>query len=76
MLWKTYTIEEPKPRGKNKDGVQQWGPAGGGIWSSPTIDAKRGMVYVATGNNYADPSQQTTDAVHRARHEERHASSG
>ena len=63
MLWKTYTIEEPKPRGKNKDGVQQWGPAGGGIWSSPTVDPKRGMVYVATGNNYADPSQKTTDAV-------------
>ena len=22
LLWKTYTIDEPKPRGKNKDGVQ------------------------------------------------------
>ena len=63
VLWKTYTIEASKPRGKNKDGVQQWGPAGGGIWSAPTIDPKRNMVYVATGNNYADPSQPTTDAV-------------
>ena len=63
VLWKTYTIEEPKPRGKNKDGIQQWGPAGAGIWSSPTVDAKRGMVYVATGNNYADPSQKTSDAI-------------
>ena len=63
VLWKTYTIEEPKPRAKNKNGVQQWGPAGGGIWSAPTIDPKRNMVYVATGNNYADPSQPTTDAV-------------
>ena len=63
VLWKTYTIDEPKPRGKNKDGVQQWGPAGGGIWSAPTVDPKRNMVYVATGNNYADPSQKTTDAV-------------
>jgi polyvinyl alcohol dehydrogenase (cytochrome) len=63
VLWKTYTIEEPRPRAKNKNGVQQWGPAGGGIWSSPTIDPKRNMVYVATGNNYADPSQPTTDAV-------------
>ena len=34
-----------------------------GIWSSPTIDPKRGMVYVATGNNYADPAQKTSDAV-------------
>jgi polyvinyl alcohol dehydrogenase (cytochrome) len=63
VIWKTYTIEEPKPRGKNKDGLQQWGPAGAGIWSSPTIDARRGMVYIATGNNYADPAQKTSDAV-------------
>ncbi len=63
VLWKTDTIDAPKPRGKNKDGLQQWGPAGAGIWSSPTVDAKRGMVYIATGNNYADPSQKTSDAV-------------
>jgi polyvinyl alcohol dehydrogenase (cytochrome) len=63
VLWKTYTIEAPKPRAKNKDGLQQWGPAGAGIWSAPTIDAKRGMVYIATGNNYAEPSQKTSDAV-------------
>ena len=63
VLWKRYTIDEPKPRGKNRDGVAQWGPAGGGIWSSPTVDPKRNMIYVATGNNYAEPSQKTTDAV-------------
>jgi polyvinyl alcohol dehydrogenase (cytochrome) len=63
VIWKTYTVEANKPRGLNKDGVQMFGPAGGGIWSSPTIDPKRRMVYVATGNGYADPVQKTTDAV-------------
>jgi len=63
VLWKRFTIDDPKPRGKNKTGVPQWGPAGGGIWSAPTVDAKRNMIYVATGNNYAEPSQKTTDAV-------------
>jgi polyvinyl alcohol dehydrogenase (cytochrome) len=63
VMWKRYTIEAAKPRGKNKNGVPQWGPAGGGIWASPTVDAKRNMIYVATGNNYAEPSQPTTDAV-------------
>jgi polyvinyl alcohol dehydrogenase (cytochrome) len=63
VKWKRYTIEEPKPRGTNKAGVQQFGPAGGGIWAAPTIDPKRNMIYVATGNNYAEPSQKTTDAV-------------
>jgi polyvinyl alcohol dehydrogenase (cytochrome) len=63
VIWKTYTVAEPRPRGKTKNGVEVYGPAGGSIWASPTIDAKRGLVYVATGNNYADPPQPTTDAV-------------
>jgi len=63
VLWKTYTVDEPKPRAKNAQGVQMWGPAGGGIWSAPTVDPKRGVVYVATGNGYADPPQAMTDAV-------------
>jgi len=64
VLWKTYTIaEEPKPRGKSQAGVEAYGPAGGGIWSAPTIDPARRLIYVATGNGYADPPQLTTDAV-------------
>lgn len=64
VVWKTFSIaEDPKPRAKTKDGVQTWGPAGGGIWAAPTIDARRGVVYIATGNGYADPPQRTTDAV-------------
>ncbi len=63
VLWKTYTIDEIKPRSKTKDGVQTFGPAGGGIWSAPSIDAKRGLVYAATGNAYADPAQKMTNAI-------------
>jgi polyvinyl alcohol dehydrogenase (cytochrome) len=63
QAWKTYTVAEPQKRTPNKDGVQTWGPAGGGIWAAPTIDVKRGFVYVATGNGYADPPQPMTDAV-------------
>ena len=63
VIWKTYTVEEPKPRAKNKDGVQMWGPAGAGIWAAPTVDTRRNMIYVATGNAYADPPQKTANAV-------------
>jgi polyvinyl alcohol dehydrogenase (cytochrome) len=63
VLWKTYTVEPPQPRAKSALGVQMWGPAGGGIWSSPAIDAKRGVLYVATGNAYADPPQKLANAV-------------
>jgi polyvinyl alcohol dehydrogenase (cytochrome) len=64
VVWKTYTIaEEPKKRGVTKEGVQAWGPAGGGIWAAPTIDARRRVLYISTGNGYSDPQQPTTDAV-------------
>ena len=63
VVWKTYTVAESRPRGKTKDGVESFGPAGGGIWSAPTVDAKRGVLYVGTGNGYADPPQPMTDAI-------------
>ena len=64
VLWKTYTVpEEPKARGKSVTGVPVFGPSGVGIWSSPTIDPKRHLIYVATGNAYTDPPQHTSDAV-------------
>jgi polyvinyl alcohol dehydrogenase (cytochrome) len=64
VLWKTYTVaEEPKPRGKSATGMPMFGPSGVGIWSSPTIDVKRKLIYVATGNAYSDPPQHTSDAV-------------
>lgn len=62
-LWQTFTIEESKARAKSSAGVQLYGPAGGAIWSAPSIDVKRGLVYAATGNGYADPVQPMTDSV-------------
>ncbi len=64
VIWKTYTIAaEPKPRGKSSGGATLYGPSGAAIWSAPTIDAKRGVVYASTGNTYSDPDQPTSDAV-------------
>jgi polyvinyl alcohol dehydrogenase (cytochrome) len=62
QLWKTYTVDAPKPLGKNANGVQLWGPSGAPVWTSPTIDPVRRAVYVTTGNNYSDPPTQTSDA--------------
>ncbi len=62
-LWKTYTLDEPKPLGKNAAGVQSWGPSGAAIWNAPSVDAKRRVVYAATGNQYTGPDRQTSDAV-------------
>ena len=61
-VWKTYTIEEPQRRAKNRIGTQQWGPSGAPIWSSPAIDAQKNAVYVTTGNNYSGPASDRSDA--------------
>jgi len=63
VVWKTYTVGERQSRGRNAGGTPQWGPAGGGIWSAPTVDVRRGVLYVGTGNGYADPVQPMTDAI-------------
>jgi polyvinyl alcohol dehydrogenase (cytochrome) len=63
VIWKTYTVAESKPRGKTSTGVPIFGPSGGGIWSAPTIDPRRGALYVGTGNGYSDPAQPGTDAI-------------
>lgn len=62
--WKTYVIpEEPRPLRKNSIGTQFWGPSGVGIWVSPTIDSKRKLIYVASGNSYSQPEARTSDAM-------------
>jgi polyvinyl alcohol dehydrogenase (cytochrome) len=63
VVWKTYTVDEPKRRGTSTSGKPLWGPAGAPIWSAPTVDEKRGLVYAATGNAYADPATRTSDAI-------------
>ncbi len=64
LIWKTYAIPtEPRPTKKTAAGVQLWGPAGAAIWSSPTVDVKRRVIYVGTGNAYAEPAAETSDAI-------------
>ena len=64
-IWRAYPIaEEPRLMGKRPDGGESWGPSGGAIWSAPTIDVKRGRIYVGVGNTYSGKaSQPGTDAV-------------
>ena len=64
QVWKSYTVTEaPKQVGKTKEGTQLWGPSGVAVWSAPTIDPKRRVLYVTTGNNYSAPATDTSDAV-------------
>jgi polyvinyl alcohol dehydrogenase (cytochrome) len=64
IIWKSYTVQgEPKPFKKNSAGTQMYGPAGGAIWSAPTLDLKRKLVYAGTGNSYTDVETHHTDSI-------------
>ncbi len=64
LLWKTYVTPGPAmPFKRNAVGVQMFGPAGGAIWSAPTVDAKRHLVYVGTGDAYTDRDFPNADAI-------------
>jgi polyvinyl alcohol dehydrogenase (cytochrome) len=64
VIWKTRVIPgRPKPQGRNEQGVRRWGPAGGSVWNSPTIDPMRMAVYFGTGDGTTYPAAPTTDAV-------------
>jgi polyvinyl alcohol dehydrogenase (cytochrome) len=64
QVWQTYTIpQSPQPTGKSAHGVQHWGPSGAPIWSTPTADLKRRLIYITTGNDYSSPFTDVSDAV-------------
>jgi polyvinyl alcohol dehydrogenase (cytochrome) len=49
LRWRTYMVPE--------------GYSGAPVWSTPTIDAQTGRLYVGTGNAYNAPVADTTDAI-------------
>ncbi len=64
LLWQTYTIDrKPAPYRKTTTGTQLYGPAGGSVWSAPTLDPKRKLIYVGTGNSYTDVPTARTDSI-------------
>ena len=64
VLWTWHTMEQAKPLGrKSSQGIDLYGPSGAPIWSSPSVDLKRGVVYTATGENTSPPATGTSDSL-------------
>lgn len=63
LVWKTYLVNVPRRTGTSRVGTPQWGPSGAGVWSTPAIDAKRGLLYITTGDNYSLPATAASDAI-------------
>ena len=63
IKWKTPVMDEPQKQGSNAVFVPRYGPSGAPIWNSPTIDDKRNVLYIGTGENYSQPTCDSSDAV-------------
>lgn len=64
QLWYLPTIEEAaQVTGRQLLFVQKWGPSGAPVWSAPTLDRRRGLLFYGTGENYSAPATATSDAI-------------
>ena len=65
LLWNSFVIpEQPAETGEfNAHGAKRFGPSGAPVWNTPSIDTKRGLLYVGTGEAYTSPASMSSDAV-------------
>ena len=62
--WKSYTIDkEFGYLGTTKAGTNRYGPSGVVVFSAVTVDDKRGLLYVPTGNQMTEPVVLESDAM-------------
>jgi polyvinyl alcohol dehydrogenase (cytochrome) len=54
IVWRTFTIT---------DAELAAGASGSSIWSTPTYDSALKLIYVTTGNNFSQPTTDTSDAI-------------
>ncbi len=63
QIWKQHTVTEAPALRTTAKGKTVLGPNGAAVWSAPTIDVERGVIYVSTGDNYTQPATSTSDAI-------------
>jgi polyvinyl alcohol dehydrogenase (cytochrome) len=61
IVWQTYTVSVPGPIQGEHGAV--FGPSGATIWSTPTFDDQLNLIYATTGNNFSEPTSNTSDAI-------------
>ncbi|MGZ3440405.1 MAG: outer membrane protein assembly factor BamB family protein [Polyangia bacterium] len=54
IVWQTYTVS---------DADYARGVSGSAVWTTPAYDPETHLLYVATGNNYSEPTNGSSDAV-------------
>ncbi len=62
-VWRFGTTPQATKTATSSAGVQLWGPSGAPVWNAPLVDARRGLLYFGTGENYSSPATDTSDAI-------------
>lgn len=62
-LWRMHTVDAASEAGVDQKGQVAFGPSGAPVWSVPTVDAKRGLLYIGTGENYSSPASAMSDSI-------------
>jgi polyvinyl alcohol dehydrogenase (cytochrome) len=62
-IWQTPMLPAAHPYKKSDAGTQMYGPAGASVWGSPTVDERKQLLYVGTGNSYTDVLAPGADAI-------------
>jgi polyvinyl alcohol dehydrogenase (cytochrome) len=63
-LWQTHMIDQPLQHlGQTAAGANRFGPSGVGLLAPTTVDRRRNLVYVATGNQATGPFVPESDAI-------------
>ena len=63
-VWRHRVVQEKATEQEiSSVGVKKFGPSGAPVWSSPTVDKKRGLLYIGTGENNSFPTTESSDAL-------------
>ena len=62
-IWDYHTTSQAMAISETSAGTDVWGPSGAAVWTTPTIDARRGRIYIGTAQNMSPPATKTSDAV-------------
>lgn len=63
VTWEYHSTPKAMKVGTTSAGTDVWGPSGAAVWTTPAIDAERGVIYIGTAQNMSPPATHNSDSV-------------
>jgi len=63
IIWQYHTTPQAMKVGTTSADTDVWGPSGAAVWTTPAVDAKRGLLYIGTAQNMSPPATYNSDSV-------------